>query len=43
MFEVLDSPEQFDAHSDRLFAAIQDAGVDAGTVPVHPLHSTHPD
>jgi hypothetical protein len=39
MFEVWDSPDQFDAHSDRLFAVIQGAGVDAGTVNVHPLHS----
>ena len=43
MFEVWDSPDQFDAHSDRLFAVIQGAGVDAGTVNVHPLHSPHPD
>jgi len=42
MFEVWDSPEQFDAHSDRLFAVIQGAGV-AGTVNVHPLHSPRPD
>jgi hypothetical protein len=37
MFEVWDSPDQFDAHSDRLFAVIQGARV--GTVNVHPLHS----
>ena len=43
MFEVWNSPDQFDAHSDRLFAVIQGAGVDAGTVNVHPLHSPHPD
>jgi quinol monooxygenase YgiN len=43
MFEVWDSPDQFDAHSNQLFAVIQGAGVDAGTVNVHPLHSPHPD
>ena len=43
MFEVWDSPDQFDAHSDRLFAVIQGAGVDAGTVNVHPPHSPHTD
>jgi quinol monooxygenase YgiN len=39
MFEVWDSREQFDAHSERLFATLQGAGVDAGTVDIHPLHS----
>jgi hypothetical protein len=39
MFEVWDSEEQFDAHRERLFATLQGAGVDAGTVDVHPLHS----
>ena len=43
MFEVWDSSDQFDAHSDRLFAVIQGAGVDAGIVNVHPLHSPQPD
>ena len=39
MFEVWDSREQFDSHSERLFATLQGAGVDAGTVDIHPLHS----
>lgn len=43
MFEVWRSQEDFDAHRDKLFAALQGAGVDAGTVEVHPLHSDHPD
>lgn len=43
MFEVWRSQEDFDAHRDKLFAALQGAGVDAGTVEVHPLHSEHPD
>jgi hypothetical protein len=43
MFEVWDSPEQFDAHRERLFATLQGVGVGAGTVEVHPLHSGHPD
>jgi quinol monooxygenase YgiN len=43
MFEVWDSPKHFDAHRERLFATLQGAGVDAGTVDVHPLHSGHPD
>ena len=43
MFEVWRSQEDFDAHRDQLFATLQGAGVDAGTVEVHPLHSGHPD
>jgi quinol monooxygenase YgiN len=42
IFEVWRSKEEFDAHRDNLFAALQGAGVDAGTVEVHPLHSDHP-
>ena len=40
MFEVWESEDQFDAHRDELFSVIQGAGVDAGTVEVHELHST---
>jgi hypothetical protein len=36
-------PRQFDAHGDSPFAAIRDAGVDAGTVQVHPLRSPNRD
>jgi hypothetical protein len=43
MFEVWESEEQFEAHRDHLFATLQGAGVDAGTVEVHPVHSEHPD
>ena len=44
IFEVWRSQERLRcAHSDKLFAALQGAGVDAGTVEVHPLHSEHPD
>jgi quinol monooxygenase YgiN len=43
MFEVWRSQEDFDAHRDRMFAVLQGAGVDAGGVDVHPLHSDHPD
>jgi quinol monooxygenase YgiN len=43
MFEVWDSQEQFDQHGERLFATLQGAGVDAGTVEVHPVHSDIPD
>ena len=43
MFEVWESAEQFDAHSDRFFEVILAAGVDAGSVNVHPLHSPRPD
>jgi quinol monooxygenase YgiN len=43
MFEVWDSSEDFDAHRDQLFATLQGAGLDAGTVEIHPLHSRHPD
>jgi quinol monooxygenase YgiN len=40
MFEVWDSEEQFDAHRERLYEVIQGAGLDAGTVEVHPVHSS---
>ena len=43
MFEVWDSREQFDAHSQRLFGLLADAGLDPGIVEVHPLHSAPPD
>lgn len=43
MFEVWDSAEHFDAHRDRLFETLQAAGLGAGSVEVHPLHSGHPD
>lgn len=43
MFEVWRSEEEFDAHRDQLFSVLQGAGVDAGTVEVHPLHSDHQD
>jgi quinol monooxygenase YgiN len=43
MFEVWDSPEQFDAHKNQLFETLQGAGLDAGTVEIHPLHTRHPD
>lgn len=42
VFEVWDSQADFDAHRDDLFAALQSAGVDGGSVEVHPVHS-HPD
>jgi hypothetical protein len=42
MFEVWETPEHFESYYDRLFTVVQGAGVDAGTVHVHPLHS-HPD
>ena len=45
IFEVWESPEQFDAHRDRMFSALQGSGVDAGLgrVRIEQLHSTHPD
>jgi quinol monooxygenase YgiN len=43
MFEIWESEEDFDAHRDRMFAVLQGAGVDGGTVDVHPLHSGVPD
>ena len=41
MFEVWRSQEEFDAHSDKLFATLQGAGVNVDRVEVHPLHSDH--
>ena len=43
MFEVWESQEHFDAHSDRLLAALQGVGAGGSIVQVHPLHSPHPD
>jgi quinol monooxygenase YgiN len=43
LFEIWESEEDFDAHRDRMFAVLQGAGVDGGTVDVHPLHSGVPD
>jgi quinol monooxygenase YgiN len=43
MFEVWDSAEHFDAHRGHLMEKLQAAGVNAGVVDVHPLHSDHPD
>lgn len=39
MFEVWESEEQFNAHRDRMFSQLQAAGVDAGSVEVHPVHA----
>ena len=39
MFEVWESPEQFEVHRERLFSCLQGAGIDGGIVEVHPLHS----
>jgi hypothetical protein len=43
LFEVWESPEQFEEHRDKLFTTLQGYGVGAGLVDVHPLHSEHPD
>jgi hypothetical protein len=45
IFEVWQSPEQFDAHRDRMFSIMQSSGFDAGVgrVRVERLHSEHPD
>ncbi|HTX08838.1 MAG TPA: hypothetical protein VME22_09515 [Solirubrobacteraceae bacterium] len=43
VFEVWDSEEQFQAHGEHFFAALQGAGIDAGTVSLGSLHSELPD
>ena len=43
VFEVWESPEQFEAHRDRLYSVYLGSGVDAGTIDVMPVHSEHPD
>ncbi len=43
MFEVWRSSEDFDAHRESMFAVMQGAGVDGGSVEMHPLHSDVPD
>ena len=43
MFEVWESKEQFEAHRDRLGSILQGAGLDAGSVEIHELHSATPD
>jgi quinol monooxygenase YgiN len=41
IFEVWRSQEDFEAHRDRTFAALQ--GTTVGSFDVQPLHSEHPD
>jgi hypothetical protein len=43
MFELWRSQEDFDAHSDKLFAILQGTGVNVASVDVHQVHSEHPD
>jgi hypothetical protein len=43
VFEVWDSEEQFQEHSEHFFAALQGARVDAGIVSYGSLHSEVPD
>lgn len=43
MFELWRSQEDFDAHSDKLFATLQGTGVNVDRVDVQPVHSEHPD
>ncbi len=43
MFELWESQEHFDAHSESLFSALQSVGLDSGDVEVHALHSPRPD
>ncbi len=43
MFELWRSQEDFDAHSDKLFATLQGAGVNVDRIDFHPVHSDHPD
>jgi hypothetical protein len=45
IFEVWQSPEQFDAHRDRMFSLMQGSGLDAGAgrIRVEQLHSELPD
>ena len=43
MFEVWRSKEDFDAHSDKIFSALQSVGLDPGAVETDLLHSDHPD
>jgi hypothetical protein len=43
IFEVWDSPEQFNDHNEKLFAHLQSVGLGGGVVEMHPLHSGVPD
>jgi hypothetical protein len=43
LFEVWESPEQFETHRDRLFTALQEVSVGAGIIDVYSLHAQHPD
>ena len=43
IFEVWESPEEYEAHRDHFFAALQASGVDAVSVDIHTLHSDLPD
>jgi quinol monooxygenase YgiN len=43
LFEVWRSEDEFDAHKDKLFGALQGVGVNVDNVAIDPLHSEHPD
>lgn len=43
IFEVWESPEQFEAHRDKTFATLQASTVGATVIEIHQLHSPRPD
>ena len=43
VFEVWDSPEQFEDHREQLFATLLGAGINVDNVDVHAVHSELPD
>lgn len=43
MFEVWESPEQFEAHRKQMLARLQGSTLGSATVEIHELHSPRPD
>ena len=43
LFEVWESPEQFEAHREQTLATLQGSTLGAASFEIHELHSTRPD
>ncbi len=43
MFEVWESPEQFEAHREQMLGTLQGSTLGSADVEIHELHSPHPD
>ena len=43
MFEVWESPEQFEAHRQQMLGTLQGVTLGSAAIEFHQLHSAHPD